>query len=150
MQRGLKKKGVQALGRSRGGFSTKVHIACVDDRHAIVVRITPGQAGDAPIAEELLQSIVKNPQVKVVVGDRAYDSNRIREQLKRAKKTTVIPPRSNRRGPKTYCKTKYRERNLAERFINRIKQFRAVATRYEKLAEMFAGLLTLTFIAIAL
>ena len=88
--------------------------------------------------------------LKTVVCDSAYDSNRVHEQIIRAKKKAVIPPRANRKKPEAYNKPLYREQNLAERFVNRIKQFRAVATHYEKLVIMFSGLLTVIFIAICL
>ena len=137
------------MGRSKGGFSSKIHVACVDELHVIEVRLTSGQAGDAPVAGEILQCVLKIPQVESVIADRAYDANSIRSQIKEAGKCAVIPSTRNRKIPLPYSKTQYKERNRVERFMNRIKQYRAIATRYDKLAVMFVGLLTLTLIAIS-
>ena len=101
--------------------------------------LSGGQAGDAPIGEELLAEVLAREEIKAVGADRAYDSNAIRAMLARAGKEAVIPPRSNRRNPPAYDKTKYKQRNKIERLFGRLKQFRAIATRYDKLATMFLG-----------
>ena len=72
-------------------------------------------------------------------GDRAYDSNAIRQALAQANKEAVIPPRSNRTNSPDYDREKYKQRNRVERLFNRLKHFRAVATRNDKLAQMFLG-----------
>ena len=134
-----KKRGPQALGRSRGGFSTKIHLVCTDERHALGVALTPGQAGDAPAGVCLVEQIIQIPEVKACGGDRAYDTDLIRAMLKAARKQVVIPPKANRNEQYRYSKKKYKERNRAERLINRLKQYRAIATRYDKLDSMFLG-----------
>jgi transposase len=86
-----------------------------------------------------VEEVVQNEDVEAVNADKAYDGNAIRQSLAKAGKEAVIPPRSNRINPAQYDKIKYKERNRIERFFNRLKQFRAAATRYDKLDAMFLG-----------
>ena len=80
---------------------------------------------------------------KCVVADKAYDSLALRELISSMGAKTVIPPRANRRDKIRYSKAIYRHRNLVERFFCRIKHYRRIATRYEKLAERFASFISL-------
>jgi transposase len=112
--------------------------------------LTAGQAGDAPVGEELTARVVEIESVDAVSADKAYDSNAIRQALEKAGKEAVIPPRSNRLKPASYDKEKYKERNRIERLFNRLKQFRAVATRYDKLQAMFMGTVTAALLLISL
>ncbi len=102
------------------------------------VILTPGQAG-----EELTARVV---EIDYVDGVNAYDSNAIRQAIEKA----VIPPRSNRLQPASYDKEKYKQRNRIERLFNRLKQFRAVATCYDKLDVMFMGTVTAALLVISL
>lgn len=145
-----KKSGPQAIGRSHGGLSTKIHLACADERHALGIALTPGQAADAPAGVYHVEQIVQIPEVKACGGDRAYDTDVIRAILKAAGKEAVIPPKANRKVQFTYSKKKYRQRNRAERLINRLKQYRAIATRYDKLDSMFLGLILAALLMIQL
>jgi transposase len=111
----------------------------LNEHELMGVVLSGGQAGDAPVGEEMLVEVLKCEGVKAVGADKAYDSNAIRKQIAQAGKEAVIPPRSNRREPADYDKEKYKERNKIERLFGRLKQFRAIATRYDKLAEMFLG-----------
>jgi transposase len=143
----LKRKGgqeAQALGRSRGGFGTKVHLAAADEKTALAVVLTPGQAGDAPRYPELIAGVPEACPVQAGAADRSYDSDAIRADLKRRGIEPVIPPRSNRKESIPYDKAKYRRRNKVERLFNRLKQFRRIATRYDKLDETFLALIHLT------
>ena len=146
----LKEKGPQALGRSRGGLGTKIHAVVFNERQVLGIILTGGQAGDAPVGEELLEGVLEREEVKAVAGDRAYDSDAIRALLARAGKEAVIPPRANRKDKPAYDREKYKERNRIERFFNRLKQSRAVATRYDKLAEMFRGTVLAAMLLISL
>ena len=156
MRRGREKKsGVAqaALGRSRGGLSTKIHLVAVDERTALAVSLSAGQANDAPLGEQLVAEIITpDAQVRALCADRAYDSDALRAALAAAPtpKEAVIPPRANRRVQYTYDKARYRQRNRVERLVGRLKQFRAVATRYDKLDGMFGGLVVLCLAGIAL
>jgi transposase len=83
---------------------------------------------------------------KRVVGDKGYSSRRVRRYLARRGIRAVIPRRSNERPQRAFDRERYRERNRVERLINRLKQFRRVATRYEKLADQYLGMVTLAAI----
>ena len=139
------------MGRSRGGFSTKVHLACTDERTAVAVVLTPGQAGDAPAFEALWeQARPRVGTVDEVVADRAYDSDAIRDGLLDDGVMPQIPNHPNRTEPWSLLRESYRERNRAERLVGRLKQFRRVATRYDKLAATFLGFVHLALTVIRL
>ena len=95
--------------------------------------LTPGQASDLSQAEPLLENV--DPQA--FLADKAYDADRLVLALKQRGIKPVIPPRANRLVQRPCDFTLYRERNLAERFFNKLRCFRAIATRYDKLARNF-------------
>jgi transposase len=135
----------EALGRSQGGFSTKVHVRIEGQGRRMTLVLTPGQAHEAPILPKLMaQGIVKRcgrgrPQrcPRRLVADKADDSQTIRRDLRRQGIRYTIPHRAQQRRRGSFDQTLYRLRNLVERFINRVKQFRRIATRYEKRAEQY-------------
>ena len=131
-------------------MGTKIHVACVDERHALGVILTPGQAGDPGCGHAFIDKLKGLRQVRACAGDRAYDTDGIRAKLSEAGIEAVIPPRIIRKVQFPYSKRRYKERNRVVRLINRLKQFRAIATRYEKLACMYLGLITAVLIALAL
>lgn len=102
------------------------------------------------MGEELLAEVLAREEIKAVGADRAYDSDAIRAMIAAAHKEAVIPPRSNRLNPPDYDREKYKKRNQVERLFNRLKHFRAVATRYDKLASMFLGGILAALISIPL
>jgi transposase len=115
--------------------------------------LSAGQANDAPPGEQLVAEVIRpDAQIQAVCADRAYDTDALRTLLAAAPtpKQAVIPPRANRRVPYAYNKDCYRQRNRVERLVGRLKQFRAVATRYDKLDGMFGGLVVLCLAGIAL
>lgn len=77
-----------------------------------------------------------------VLADKGYDANALIEQIQTAGAEAIIPPRSNRKTPRPYDTHRYKARNLVERFFNQLKQFRRIATRYEKLANHYAAMVT--------
>jgi transposase len=96
--------------------------------------LTPGQASDLKGFEGLVDTI----RADVVIGDKGYDADkRVRAALAKAGKTAVIPPRRNRKRPASYDKELYKKRHHIENFFSRLKDFRAIATRYEKSARNF-------------
>ena len=101
--------------------------------------LTGGQAHDITQAATLLQGI--DPQA--IVADKAFDSDALRQNIAQRGAKAVIPPRSNRNAPASYDRHQYRHRNLIERHFCRIKHFRRIATRYEKLAQRFASFIAL-------
>ena len=80
------------------------------------------------------------PGAQAVIADKGYDSNALVEHIEAQQAEVIIPPRSNRKALRDYDRHRYKARNLVERFFNRLKQFRRVATRYEKLAAHFAAM----------
>ena len=122
----------------------------VSESQVLGVVLSGGQAGDAPVGEEMLAEVLAREGVKAVGGDRAYDSNAIRRLIAAAGKEAVIPPRSNRVNPPASATEKYKQRNKAERLFCKLKGYRAVATRYDKLAAMFLGGVLAALLAISL
>jgi transposase len=96
--------------------------------------LTPGQASDLTGADVLLPKM----EAKALLADKAYDTDkRVLNLLKKAGKTAVIPPKKNRTVQREYDKELYKERHLIENFFCKLKQFRAIATRYDKTARNF-------------
>lgn len=95
--------------------------------------LTPGQAHDLTCAEQLIDSA--DPDA--LLGDKAYDADPLIDTLTQRGITPVIPPKANRKAPRACDFALYCERNLVERFFNKLKHFRAIATRYDKLAKIF-------------
>ena len=126
----------EALGRSRGGFSTKIHVACDGLGKPVTILLTPGQDHDVTQGPHLIE----NSEAKKVIADKGYDSDAFIDEIKLRGAEPVIPPRSNRTEDRPYDKNEYKKRNVVERFINVIKHCRRVATRYEKTARNFLGM----------
>jgi transposase len=114
------------------------------------IRITAGQAGDAPVGEELIDVLETREGIRQAAMDKAYDSNAIRAKLAAKGIDPVIPPKANRLEIILYDKEQYKQRNKVERLFNKLKQFRRVATRYEKLKATFLAFVTLALIIIML
>jgi transposase len=137
----VKKSGgqaAQALGRSRGGFSTKIHIAVDALGNPLRLLLTAGQRHDSPQALALLDGF--EPQV--LIADKGYDSDPLVESVTAKGMLAVIPPRKNRLVPREYDQHLYRERHLIECFINKIKHYRRVFSRFDKLSKNFLGFLS--------
>ena len=101
--------------------------------------LTPGQVHDIRQAEALIEGFA----CEKVLADKGYDSNAFREAIAAKGAEAVIPPKRSRSEPIPYDKDVYMERNLVERFFNKIKHFRRIATRYDKTALSFAAMLAL-------
>ncbi|MHC3394788.1 IS5 family transposase [Streptomyces noursei] len=156
-----------ALGRSRGGLTTKVHLAADGGARPLAFTVTAGQAGDAPAFETVMSRIrvprsgPGRPRTRpfAVLADRAYSSRAIRCHLRRRGIRAVIPQPSDqighrlRRGsrggrPPGFDREAYKQRNTVERCINRLKQWRGLATRADKLAIAYQAALHLASILI--
>ena len=131
-------------------MTTKIHALCASETDAVDIRITAGQAGDAPVSEAMIEVIDPRDGIKQAAMDKAYDSNAIRAKLDAKGITPVIPPKSNRLESIVYDKESYQQRNKVERLFNKIKQFRRVATRYEKLNANFLAFVIVALIVIML
>ena len=133
------------MGRSRGGLTTKIH--AVVDAKGLPIRLglTPGQAYDGEAAMELLNAL---PENAMVLADKAYDANAIREMINGQGAWANIPPKSNRKDPICFSPYLYKARNLVERFFNKIKHFPHIATRYDKLAANYMAMIKLASIRV--
>lgn len=105
----------------------------------MALSLTPGQAADINQAVPLLDQVGPD----ALLADKGYDSDALVETLEERGITPVIPPKANRREPRKTDFALYRERNLVERFFNRLKQYRGLATRYDKLANTFLAAVAL-------
>ncbi len=121
-------------------MSTKIHTAVDALGNPLRWILTGGEVADITQAPAL----IKGFGVKVVVGDKGYDADALVALINAAGAQAVIPPRSNRTEQRDYDRHVYKDRNLVERFFARLKQFRRIATRYEKLARNFNSMLNLT------
>src|SRR5262249_45422370 len=130
-----------------GGFGTKIHLAACDERTALGVVLTGGQAGDAPAFQPVMVDLPDDTAAGSVVADRAYVSDAIRHDLEMAGFEVVIPPRKNRVDPPPDDGGAYREREKVERLVGRVKRMRRVATRYDKLGAGFLAMVHIACIA---
>ncbi|WNE99331.1 IS5 family transposase [Streptomyces luomodiensis] len=151
-----------ALGRSRGGLTTKIHLACDGKGRPLAILVTPGQRHDSVCARPLLERIrvprtgLGRPRCRPgqVIADKAYSSRGFRAYLRRRGIAHTIPEKTDqrrhrlRRGghggrPPGFDRETYRRRNMIERCFNRLKGFRGIATRYEKTATSYEAAVTL-------
>ncbi len=127
----------QALGYSRGGFGTKIHVVVDGLGNPLRFSLTPGQAHEAPQAQGLLAGY----ESEFVLGDKAYDAKAILKTVTDRGAEAVIPPRKNRREPRDYDRERYKERHLVECLIGKLKQYRHVFSRFDKLARNYRSFL---------
>ena len=129
-----RQKSDEAIGRSRGGLSTKIHATAQALSNSTGVFLTPAEAQDLGGGDVLLQ----DTPAATVIADKAYDVQvRVIELLQRAIKSVVIPPRRTACAPLSYDRDLYKARHLIKNFFARLKQYRAIATRYDKTARNF-------------
>jgi len=112
----------------------------------VKVMLTPGQAADVTQAGALIEGV----PIEVVIGDKGYDSRAVVAAVEARGAEAVIPSRKNCKEQRAYDKDRYKDRNLVERFWLKLKQYRRVATRYEKTARNFLGFLHLVAIMVLL
>ena len=117
------------MGHSRGGLTTKIHALVDAGGRPMRLKLTPGQASNAPVGTEFVDHLDEGA---TLIADRAYDTNPIREGAAARGVWANIPPRVIRKQAFSFSPWVYRQRNLVERFFNRIKQFRGLATRYDR------------------
>ncbi len=129
----------QALGRSRGGFSTKIHLLVDALGNPLKLMLTGGQVNDIVHAPAL----VSGYESAYVIGDKSYDADPFIELIEAQGAIAVIPPRRNRHEPRWYDPALYKERLAVECFVNKIKQYRHVFSRFDKLAQRYLAFLHL-------
>ncbi|PWC94085.1 transposase [Azospirillum sp. TSO5] len=122
------------MGRSRGGLTSKIHALVDAEGRPVRLRLTAGQVADCIEADALTEDLGEGA---ILLADKGYDSNAIRAKAAERKAWANIPPKTNRKGSFVFSSWVYRQRNLVERFFNKIKQFRGIATRYDKRPENF-------------
>jgi transposase len=142
-------RGGEALGRSQGGFSTKVHLRADGNGRPITAVLTGGERHEQVALEALLdQGAIRRPgrgrprlRPRRTAGDKGYSSPTARARLRRRGIRPVIPSKRDQRRQPRFDREAYRARNRVERLINRLKQFRRIATRYEKRAVNYLAML---------
>lgn len=127
----------ESQGRSKGGFSTKIHALVDALGNPLKFILTPGQRNDITQAESLLEG-VENTKV---IADKGYDSNALLQTIKKQNSVAVIPPKKNRKVQRSYETHAYKERHLIECFFGKMKHFRRVFSRFDKTANVFLGFL---------
>lgn len=132
-----KKSGEQALGRSRGGFSTKIHVTVDALGNPLRFRLSAGQAHDITQAQALLDGFA----FERLIADRGYAAQHFAELITQQGIQMVIPPHQRRKQPYDYDQWLYRERHLVECLINKLKHFRRIFSRFEKLDRSYLGFL---------
>ncbi|MFY9477072.1 MAG: IS5 family transposase [Aquabacterium sp.] len=143
----LKKNGPQAIGKSRGGWNTKIHMVAADARTAITFSLSPGQAHDAVEGRALLNRLGPPNRPLHLLMDRAYEGNETRQLALDLGFIPVVPPKSNRLEPWDYDRAMYKRRNEVERLFRRLKGYRRVFSRFEKLDLMFLGFISFVLVA---
>ena len=133
------------MGRSRGGLTTKIHAVVDANGNPIALKLTEGQAHDGRSAADLLDSLGAN---QILLADRGYDSDALRVEMAEHGAWANIKPMPNRVNIPAFSPWLYRYRNLVERFFNKLKHFRAVATRFEKHDDNYLALVKLASIRI--
>ncbi len=128
------------MGRSRGGLTTKIHALVDANGLPIALKLSEGQAHDGRSAADMLGGLSAG---QILLADRAYDSDALRQTLTQQGAWANIKPLTRRRDKPAFSPFLYRYRNLVERFFNKLKHFRAVATRYEKHAANYLALVKL-------
>jgi transposase len=142
---GPRGRGEEAVGKSRGGRTTKLHALCDANGNPTKLVVTPGQTSDSKVAPQLLAAMEED--AGAIIADRAYDATHLRHIAKLRGALPVIPFRScTQEGRRAGCdRALYRLRHLIENLFCRLKHFRAVATRYDKTARNY--LATVVFVA---
>jgi transposase len=135
----------QHMGRSRGGLTSKIHAVVDTNGLPVHLGLTPGEAHDNRLCSALLNEL--NPGT-ILLADRGYDADWIRAFVRVQRAWANIPPKRNRKEAICFSPYLYRARNLVERFFNKIKQCRRIATRYDRLAANYLAFIKLASIRI--
>lgn len=129
----------QGLGRSRGGFSTKIHLIADAHGNPVDFVITPGQAHESRHAISLLMGV----EADYVLGDRAYDGSAIRDHIAGMGAEAVVPPHPCRKAPATFDSHLYKARHAIENLFAKLKQYRSLATRYDKTMRNYSAMVAI-------
>jgi transposase len=138
-ERQKKQQREEAIGKSRGGLSTKIHAAVDALGNPVRLLLTAGQTSEYTQAEALIEGF----EAGYVLADKGYDSDQFVFAIEKNHAIPVIPSKKNRKMPRDLDKTLYKERNLVERLFQKLKHFRRIATRYERLARNYQAMLSI-------
>src|SRR5680860_681279 len=144
--RRFKKNGGQSIGRSRGGWTTKIHMVAADARTALTFSLSPGNAHDAPEGRALMGSVPAECKGAYLIMDKAYEGDETRQLALDLGFEPVVPPKGNRLEPWEYNREMYKRRNEVERLFRRLKGFRRIFSRFDKLDVMFTAFIYIALI----
>ncbi len=128
------------IGLTKGGRNTKLHAVCDEQGRPCVLLLTPGNVHDCKVAQACIEAM---PPSAELVADKGYDSQALREWLEARGTQAVIPPRKNRKIQYDYDKAIYRQRNVIERMFCRLKDWRRIATRFDRNVKNFMSAIAL-------
>lgn len=131
------------IGRTQNGRQSKIHAVCDHRGRPWTLVLTPGNIPDAAVAQQCIGSLAPTCEL---VADKGYDADVIRQWLASRRTTAVIPPMRHRRIQYAYDKRVYAQRNVIERLFCRLKDWRRVATRYDRKASTFIATVTIAAI----
>ena len=146
----FEKRGTQSVGRTRGGWNTKLHMVAASDRDGVIFSLSAGNCSDGPEGRALLRQLGPTDQPVYLLMDRAYEGDETRALAEELGYMPVVPPKRNRKNPWDYDKELYKQRNQVERLFRRIKRFRRIFTRYDKLDIIFLAFIYFALIMDAL
>lgn len=144
------KKGPQGIGRSKGGLTTKIHMIAWDPDHGMVFSLTPGNVSDFTAWMQLIEETELPSSVEYIAMDKGYSFYQTFDVCEKKELIAVVPPKSNFKHQWLYDRNIYRYRNEIERLFNRLKNYRRIATRYDKLDFMFGSFVQFWMIALLL
>lgn len=148
---GALKNGVQAIGKTRSGWNTKLHMVAASDRDGVIFSLSSGSCGDGPEGRALLRQLGPVGHPVYLLMDRVYEGDETRALAMELGYIPVVPPKSNRKDPWDYDKELYKQRSQIERLFHRIEQrFRRIFTRYDKLDVLFLSFVYFAFAVDAL
>jgi transposase len=134
------------IGRTKGGLNSKLHAVCDGEGRPVMMCLSEGNMSDH-VGAKLLYPALPD-EASTLIGDKGYDSDEFRAALKAKAITPCIPPRKGRNFPAGYCKTLYKQRHKVENMFSRLKDWRRVATRYDRCAHTFFSSICIAAIVI--
>ena len=140
MQSGKKGDVPRHIGRTKGGLNSKLHAVVNASGKPIIMALTAGQVSDHVGAKIVYPALLG---ARILIGDKGYDSDEFRNALRAKQIEPCIPPRSNRKEKIEYCKTLYKQRHKVENTFAKLKDWRRIATRYDRCADIFFAAITI-------
>ena len=133
------------IGRTKGGLNSKIHAVCNEKGKPVFLLLSEGQMSDHKGAQMIVDQL---PEARHLIADRGYDSKWFRDALTEKRIKPCIPSRSNRKAPYKYNKTLYKQRHKVENMFGKLKDWRRIATRYDRCAHTFLSAICIASIVI--